>query len=141
MIEQPEGLPKTPQHVFEVLNDGVVMELQTEGQPIRIKVRKIAQGRLSELSQAMGNMSDETGEAACYLGLSLEAFEALKLTDESFDAVMQEGRRLNFTRFKNYLARRVELMALSNQMPQSLMDAAAQAVVKLQATSTPGPSK
>lgn len=108
-------LPKTDQEVYEFLEDGTLIPLMDSKKNLtRMKVRKIPQRGLQEFADIMHmNRCREEAEIAAYLGISLEQFEQLGLTDESQDAVMEEGRRLNFTRFEHFVHRSVQLAKLS----------------------------
>lgn len=120
-----DGLPSTPQAVYEVIYDGADCELEMkDGTKKRVRVRKVSQKNLPQLADAM-RLSMEQGEIPeimVYLSWTAEQVE--QLADESQDAVMQEGRRLNFTRFKNFLARRVQFVNLMGDVPANVIELA-----------------
>lgn len=107
-------LPETPQEIYEVLADGTNIKVAYEnGRPPEIiKVKKISRDNFALLADAiLGDIQAEYPEAACYCGRDVEW--ARSLTEESFEAVMQEGRRLNFTRFNAWFARRQAVIGMS----------------------------
>jgi hypothetical protein len=100
-------LPETPQEIYEVLADGTNIKVfyASDRPPEILKIRKISRENFPVLADAiLGDISGEYPEAGCYGGR--DAVWAKSLSEESFEAVMQEGRRLNFTRFGAWFERR-----------------------------------
>ncbi len=108
--------PKTAQAVHETLYDGVDLVVTFEdGRPSQtIKVRKIPRKELLGLATCLAR--DEM-EAAFYMGRDVEFAEAL--SDDSFVAVMREGRRLNFTRLGSWFELQTQKMQTMNLDPQA----------------------
>jgi hypothetical protein len=99
--------PKTAKEAHEVLYDGADLLVTLRDQSRRtVKVRKISRKDFPAFAAGWGN---EEAEAAFYLG---EEKLVQELSDESFDAVMEEGRRLNFTLFSNWFKRQYQKLSL-----------------------------
>jgi hypothetical protein len=115
-------LPRTPKEVSETLQDGNQMRVTFEDParaPEWVRVRKIPRNEFVHLADAIMNaVHDEYPEAACYCGKTPEWAQAL--TDESFEAVMQEGRRLNFSRFRSWFERRQDVLNLAKVQAPAL---------------------
>jgi hypothetical protein len=114
-------LPETPQEIAEVLADGVNLRVEFSDQnvaPTIVKVRKVARRDFPIMADAILNaVADETAEAAFYCDRTPAWAESL--SDESFEAVMREGRRLNFTRFSAWFGRRQDVLNLAKvQAPE-----------------------
>ena len=125
MSEPSNGLPATPQAVFETIYDGADLEVEFKsGEKKRVKVRKVSQKNLPQLADAFRVTVEEGEGPEIMVYLSWKSEQVEQLTDESQDAVMQEGRRLNFTRFKNFLARRVQFVNLMGDVPSNVVDLA-----------------
>ena len=116
-----EAPTNTAAQVNELLYDGadLVVAFEDGRAPETVKVRKIPR---KDFQQLATRWLSEEGECAFYLDRDPSFAEAL--TEESFDAVMQEGRRLNFTRFSNWLRRQMQKMDLMT------LDAATGAAMK-----------
>jgi hypothetical protein len=118
-------IPKTPQQIHETLYDGTDLQVSLlDGTQRTVKVRKISRRDLAAFANCFG---DEEREAAFYLGCSTHGPEDAglveQLTEESFDAVMQEGHRLNFTRFSRWFVRqhqRLQVMGESGAVQTAL---------------------
>lgn len=83
-----------------MLNDGTKIPVTfRDGKTDRVKVRKIPICDMDDLGRSFGK---NVAEAACYLDRD-EAF-VKTLDDDSFAAVFEEGRRLNFTSFRKWWA-------------------------------------
>lgn len=107
--------PTSPQEVQETLQDGTKIQVtfdtpDIETPPEWVKVRKCPRGDFVEFAGALLG-HDEIAEAAFYIEKTPAYVNSL--SDESFEAVMQEGRRLNFTRFRSWFERKQQLLQVS----------------------------
>ncbi len=108
-------LPETAQEVAETLADGTNISIElTNGNREIVKVRRIPRREFTKFAPlafvSLAPDSDETPEAAYYLDKSLEF--AQSMTEDSLDAVLMEGRRLNFSRFASWANQRAELLKM-----------------------------
>lgn len=117
--------PETPEQIHETLYDGTDLPVTLlDGSTRMVKVRKISRKAFPAFASTFG---DEDLEVAFYLGEPANGNGAPsiveQLTEESFDAVMQEGHRLNFTRFGHWFGRqyqRLELMKASGAVTTAI---------------------
>lgn len=107
----------TPKSELEMLMDGTNMtvsfkttEPDQKAQTERVKVRKIPICDMDELGKGFGNFKKEV---AVYCNKAIEWVE--RLDDESFSAVMSEGRRLNFTSFQKWFQWQQDTLAAMGQ--------------------------
>ena len=77
-----------------------------------LRIRKIPLRDLPKLGRVWGNEADEV---ALYADKTPAWVE--KLTEESFEAAIEEGRRLNFQSFKRYFARQSQVIEALGQNP------------------------
>lgn len=97
---ETEAEKKGPPPESELLNDGTKVPVTfRDGTTGKVKVRKIPICDMDDFGRAFGR---NVAEVACVTE-SDEAF-AKTLNDESFVAVFEEGRRLNFPSFKKWWA-------------------------------------
>lgn len=105
-------------HEFEVLNGGTQIEVsfredqKTKETPPNeiIKIRKVPIRDMQSLARAWGQ---EDKEIPVYTQRSTEWTQTL--TDESWEAVMEEGRRLNEAPFGRWFARQTKALEAMNQ--------------------------
>lgn len=120
----------TPEKQFEILAGGteVIVHYKAGGDAERIKVRKIAIRDIGKLADVLGK---EDQEVAFYCGKDLEWVELLH--DDSFEALIEEGRRLNFTRYTKWAKRQMDLLKAMGQdgKLQRIFDEATDKAVKL----------
>jgi len=120
-----------PASEFETLNDGSLIEISLQDQSVQtVKVRKVPLREMPLLGTAWAR---EARELLIYCrtseGKPFDETWLDKLTDEAWEALMKEGRRLNFTRFQNYFARqRQAYLAMGNDLlnKEDLMEKAVQ---------------
>jgi hypothetical protein len=97
----------------EILAGGTSLEVElTDGTKRTVKVALVSLRHIDELGAAWLN---EAKEVALFTGLP--ATEIDQLTEASWSAVIEEGRRLNFTRFAGWFDRRVK--TINRQTPES----------------------
>jgi hypothetical protein len=105
-------MPETAKEVAETLQDGCQIQVQhLDGSTEWIKVRRIPRNEFVQYAQTLATVADETDECAFLAGKTAEWINTL--TDDSFEAVMQEGRRLNFSRFEPWWHRQVAKLNLA----------------------------
>lgn len=87
---------------LEALNDGTMVLVETKaGETSEVKVKQLSVLRMGNLARAAG--AGEMAEVCLYTGLKESEVEALK--DESQVELLEEGRRLNFTRLGAFYGR------------------------------------
>jgi len=102
---------------FETLYDGTDLTLMTKTREVSVvKVRKLPVIEMPRLGLVF---DDEAREIALYCGQSPEW--AAGLDDDSFEAAIEEGRRLNFPHFAKWQARRAQARELLNTKQNSEM--------------------
>lgn len=109
--EVKDSTPK-PQRDFETLNDGAhaTVMFSNSDDIEGVKVRKLPIRRMSELGMVWGR---EEQEIALYVERhegKVDSAWLESLTDESWNTLIEEGRRVNFTRFAAYLKRHKQAM-------------------------------
>lgn len=130
--EAQTDAPATPQAVHETLYDGADVPVAfKDGQRSIVKVRKLARSEFALLSAIVMDDSEsaEFMEAALYCGK--DSSWAIQLTEESLDAVLQEGTRLNFPSFARWFRRRARVPRLISGQ-EELVKAAMEAMTLLQ---------
>lgn len=108
----PNGLSE-----FEILSDGSMMTVRfkpnAKGEsPLDqvVKVWKLGMAEMPILGAAMGNEVREI----MVVTKTNEAW-VQSVDDDSFEALIEEGRRLNFTRFSRYWKRQTDLLKAMGQ--------------------------
>ena len=111
------------QTIHETLYDGAdVPVTYTDGRTEMVKVRKIPRSEFAQYSLLIGSLNgDESAECAFYCDKD-EAW-AKSLDDDSFDRVLAEGQRLNFTRYANWFSRQAAKMQLVKQQSHAIGEA------------------
>jgi len=130
-VTEPATVPKNGASEFETLNDGTLIEVTLQDTSVQtVKVRKVPLREMPVLGAAWAR---EARELLIYCrtpsGAEFENTWLDQLTDEAWEALMKEGRRLNFTRFQNYFARqRQAYLAMGNDLlnKEDLMEKAVQ---------------
>ena len=124
-------MPVTAKEVAETLADGTQIPVTyQDGRTEITKIRRVPRNEFVPYASAiMDAVTDERPECAFYANKPVEWTD--EITDESFDAVMQEGRRLNFTRWAAWFARRQETLRLAQVSHPALKAAAEAAVAKV----------
>jgi hypothetical protein len=115
----------TPDRHFEILADGSMIAVtfrgDETGKPVRereiVKVKKMGMADMPLLAEVI---TAEAKEIALLTGKD-EAW-VKDLDDDSFEALIEEGRRLNFTRFSKFWKRRMDLLTAMGQ--KGVLDAA-----------------
>lgn len=113
---------------FATIAGGTELDvLFTDGRAERVMVRQLPIRHLGRLGAAWGNEAREIDVYCDKPGGWSES-----LADESFEAVIEEGRRLNFTRFSKWQERQaqVELVLEKNPAKRELMDRVAASLEK-----------
>lgn len=116
---------------LETILDGSFLDLRFIQDGVekteRIKCRKISIQKMDVLGKVWGRMQLEV---ACYIDRPVEFVESL--TDQSFEAAMSEGRRLNFPSFKTWFGWQTETaQALGNSdLMKSAMSLAVSEAIK-----------
>lgn len=114
MSGNEDTTPKA-QKELETLNDGMELEVTFEDATTEtVKVRKIPMREMSRLGAAWAK---EPKELLLYVrrnGGEKEPDDAWidRLNETSWETLIKEGRRINFSRFTNYFARQREAFAL-----------------------------
>lgn len=114
-----------PENHFEILADGsmvpVTFRSNESGKPVRereiVKVKKLGMAEMPLLAEVI---THEANEIALLTGKDTAWVK--DLDDDSFEALIEEGRRLNFTRFSKFWKRRMDLLAAMGQ--KGVLDAA-----------------
>lgn len=116
----------TKPNELELLRDGVGLQVNfLDGSNAEIRVRKIPIRHLDRLATALGR---EAKEVEVYIDRD-EAFVS-SLCEESFEAIIEKGRELNFTSCEKWLKRNSRVLAsLTNQ--DGLASIAASAIEKV----------
>ncbi|HHY84885.1 MAG TPA: hypothetical protein GYA07_05035 [Verrucomicrobia bacterium] len=126
----PETHPKegegsaalTAQEIHETLYDGVdVPVIHKDGRREVVKVRKVPRSQMAQYSMLIGG-GDETAECAFYC--DRDQAWANSLDDDSFDHVLEEGQRLNFTSFARWFERQARKLKVVEGQQQTLAMAA-----------------
>lgn len=120
----------TAQEVHETLYDGADLTIVfKDGSSDTVKIRKIPRSHFGKYAEIIQEESEdaEFREAALYLG---SVVSVRNLTDESLDAVLAEGERLNFTSFARWFRRRARMPSLL-QGRQDLVNLAMEAMSRL----------
>jgi len=117
-VTEPATVPKNGASEFETLNDGTLLEIPVQNGIQTVKVRKVPLREMPLLGAAWAR---EARELLIYCrtpsGAPFDETWLDQLTDEAWEALMKEGRRLNFTRFQNYFARqRQAYLAMGNDL-------------------------
>lgn len=104
---------------IEALADGTMMSVMLRKEDgshekVTVKVRKVPMRLMFLLINAW---SKEAEEIAVYCDRPLGWVN--QLADESWDAVMEEGRRLNFSRFERSFARQQQAIAAMKLSPET----------------------
>lgn len=87
---------------LETANGGVlVLAIKKSGETVEVKVRELSVLRMGNLGRAAA--TGELAEVTCYTGLTNEQVE--ELTDDSQLTLLEEGRRLNFSKLTGFYAR------------------------------------
>lgn len=101
---------------IEILADGVLLPVKFKPGPggvaakEHVKVWILGMSEMPILGAAMG---DEAKEIAVVT--KKDAAWVATLDDDSFEALIEEGRRLNFTRFGKYWKRQMDLLKAMGQ--------------------------
>lgn len=114
-----------PERHFEILADGtlvpVTFRLAEGDKPVRereiVKVKKLGMADMPLLAEVITVEAKEVG-----LLTGKDEAWVKDLDDDSFEALIEEGRRLNFTRFSKFWKRRMDLLKAMGQ--QGVLDAA-----------------
>ena len=114
-----------PERHFEILADGtlvpVTFRLGEADKPVRereiVKVKKLGMADMPLLAEVITVEAKEVG-----LLTGKDEAWVKDLDDDSFEALIEEGRRLNFTRFSKFWKRRMDLLKAMGQ--QGVLDAA-----------------
>lgn len=115
---------------LEILDGGTSIEVRLRIQPgsneadhENVKVLKVSMRDLPKLAAAWGK---EPREIAVYTGRPDAWID--RLTEESWEQILQEGRRLNFLTFKRFFARNQEALdaisGLSNERIRTAVETA-----------------
>jgi hypothetical protein len=127
MQSSQDQMPASAERHFEILNDGTEIGVHLTKHPNevmttingvevpaagieRVKVRKVALRDIQKLSEVLGN---EISEIMVMTGKEQAWVESLD--DDSFEALIEEGRRLNFSRCSKWLKRRMDLLKAMGQ--------------------------
>jgi hypothetical protein len=119
-----EAQKLTAEQVHETLYDGVDVPVRyhQDGRAEVVKVRKIPREEMAQYSILIAAAGgDEAGECAFYVGKPI--VWPTSLDDDSFDRVLAEGQRLNFTRFANWFERQSRKIKLVKQHSEILAQA------------------
>lgn len=110
---------------FEILNGGVSRDLNfTVGGKKEVRstlIKKVSIRDMAPLGRSWGQVKKE---AEVYIGASAEVIE--QLDDESFETVISEGRRLNFTalsKWLNWQSETLKAFGQSSQFDELITDA------------------
>lgn len=111
------------QDINETLYDGADLKVTyLDGKTEVVKVRKIPRAELGQYSLHIGQVNgDETAECAYYVGRPPAWAETLN--DESYDLVLAEGQRLNFTRWAAWFDRQSRKLKLVGQSSSAIQQA------------------
>lgn len=98
---------------FEILADGSMVTVKFAAENTQdevVKVWKLGMADMPILANAMGN---EASEIAVVTKKPVAWVQGL--SDDSFETLIEEGRRLNFTRFSRYWKRQTDLLKAMGQ--------------------------
>ena len=97
----------TTKKQIETLTDGASIEVtgRDNGTVRSVKVRKLSILDIGKLARA--STRGEADEIAIYLDLPITSLT--QFSDESLEAILEEGRRLNFPQCRRYWARQRQL--------------------------------
>ena len=99
-------VPDTAESIHETLYDGADLTVVfKDGHSDTIKVRKIPRSEFGAYAEIISDKSEagERREAALYCSQTEDWIG--RLDDDSFDAILAEGNRLNFTSFARWFRR------------------------------------
>ena len=139
--------PTTATATIPRTGETIMVSFQDSSRPSEsVLVRKVPRHELNSIAVAvMEAKGDEVCEASVYVDRPIEWIQSL--SDESFDAVMQEGRRLNWARFSAWFQRASEVVSLAKiQAPlmaglRQVIDEALQAGASGERTKTVAPGQ
>jgi hypothetical protein len=141
MEKQDGPAAMSAQEINETLNDGLDVAVRTrDGRDLAVKVRKVPRSEFAHYSLMLEDLSaeGEIFEAAFYCGQPPEW--ALCLDEESFDRVLAEGQRLNFSTYARWFRRSARLVPLVSKNEELIKLALEQAKRLEQRSSTNGSS-
>ena len=100
---------------IEILLDGNEITVTKQNKEVElVHVRKISMRHIQRVGRAIGK--GEAEEIELYTEKPPEWVDSL--TDESFEAALKEGRRLNFTQGVGWLLRQNQFMSLMSDSPE-----------------------
>lgn len=121
----PAAIP-SPEEQFKIINGGADVQVRFADPALEsewVKVKKLSIREMPRLGSTMG---DEFREVAFYVGKTVEWVESLE--DDSFEALIKEGRDINFTKFDNWYQRQKRLLKTLGH--QGVVDEALKAAVE-----------
>jgi len=131
MTTEAKDTTPAPQREFETLIGGTDVKVQFEdGTDELVKVRKIP---LREMSLLAAVWANEEKEIAVYVRRQDGKVDAAwldRIDETSWELLMREGRRINFTRFTAYFARQQQAMEAMGQLGTQAMEAAARLIAR-----------
>lgn len=127
MNEPNNGKQTSTEAVLETIIGSKEIEVTlTDGTKQSVTIRKIS---IRQMQKLLNVMQDDRGRAALYTDKPLDFVD--QLDDDSFLAVLKEGRLLNFSRFENWYAEQKALLkALGVLQDDGIIKAATAAMEK-----------
>lgn len=122
---------KNPAEVYAILNDGEELTVtHVDGRTETVKVRKVPIREMRLLGEAWGK---EDKEVAVYTGKTDDWVKTL--TDESFEAVVERGKELNFLSFKRWFKRQERTLEALGQTTDTVIRTAVKSALEKSANS------